>query len=200
MRDRIFTAALAVIALLVSFTATTFAAGAAGAAAPAEGSVLDLAKPVMDAVMNGQGWIAAALALVFATSLARRCAPGKAGELARGDLGGVVTAFLMSFGGAAATALAATGGAPSLDVFKVAAGVAMAASGGYTVLKKFAVPLLKAIQAKVPAWASPIVGMLIWVCERPDVIGKARAAGDAAVKAKPAPGVAGVTGAPKDWP
>lgn len=200
MKDRFLTLVVVALVGLFSFAGSTAAFAAGGAAAPDDGSLVELAKPVLDAVMSGQGWMGAAMALVMAVALARRYAPGKLGELVRSDAGGVVTSFLMSFGGAAATALAATGGAPSAAILKTAAGVAMAASGGYVALKKLAVPFLRKLQGKVPAWASPILGMLIWICERPDAIGKAKAAGDAAVKAKPAPGVAGVTGAPKDWP
>jgi hypothetical protein len=197
MKDRILTAVVVAGVALVAFMSTSWAAGAA---APEDGSVVDLAKPVLDAVMNGQGWMAAAGALMLAVALARRYAPGKAGELVRSDAGGVAASFLMSFAGAAATALAATGGAPSLDVLKTAFGVAAGASGGYVALKKLAVPALRLLQSKVPAWARPLVGMLIWVCERPSAIGRAKAAGDAAVKANPAPGLDGVVGKPERWP
>lgn len=196
MRDRALTILAVAFVAMVSFTGTALAAGAV---TPDDGSLFDLAKPVLDAVMNGHGWLAAAAALVFVTALARRYLPSVSPKFAwvGGDVGGTAAAILMSFGGALATTLAG-GGAPSLEMVKMALIVAIGAAGGYTMLKKFAVPLLRAVQSRVPAWAKPIVGMLIWVCERPDVIGRAKAAGDAAVKAKPAPGVAGIAGAPRE--
>ena len=189
--DRMLTATIVAIVATISFTGSALAAGAV---APDDGSLLDLARPVLDAVMSGQGWMAASLALVMVVALARRYAPGAAGDFIRSDAGGAVTSLLMSFGGATATALAATGGAPTAAMLKTALGIALGASGGYVMLKKLAVPALRALQAKVPAWARPILALLIWVCERPDAIGRAKAAGDAAVKAKPATGLDGVLG------
>lgn len=178
---------------LVSFTATSFAASGAETASD---SLADLAKPVLDAVMSGQGFYAAALTLVLAVALMRRYAPKwapKAFGWVATDAGGVLTSFLMSFAGAMATTLAG-GDSPSLGMAKSAVGVALAASGGYVALKKLIAPALRAVQTKAPAWAKPIIGFLIWVAERPDAISKSIAAGDKAVAAKPSTGATGVTG------
>lgn len=182
---------------LVSFSTTAFAAANADEAGA---SLVDLAKPVLDAVMSGQGFYAAALTLVLAVALMRRYAPKWAPKLfgwVASDAGGVLTSFLMSFAGAMATTLAG-GDAPSFGMAKSAVGVALAASGGYVALKKLIAPALRVLQVKAPAWAKPIIGFLIWVAERPDAISKSVKAGDAAVAAKPSTGAAGVTGAPRE--
>lgn len=187
---------LALFALL-GFAGT---ASAANAAAPEDGNILDLAKPVFEAVMHGQGWLAAALALILCTALARRYLPKlNRFKWVASDAGTTLTAFLMSLGGGFATAFAA-GAGPSLAVAKTAFGVALGAAGGYQALKHLVAPVLRALRDKLPAWARPGLDMVLWMFDRPSRNEAAAAAGEAAVKANPAPGVAGLVGEPKDWP
>lgn len=199
MFDKFFTMVLAALVAAFSFGAT---ASAAGAAASDEGSILELAKPVFDAVMSGQGWLAAALALVLTVGAARRYLPAwfpKRMGWIKSDAGSTLSTFLLSLGGAFATAFAA-GAAPSMLIAKTALGVAIAAAGGYQALKHLVAPLLRAMRAKLPAFTHPALDLILWIFNRPTRTESAEAAGAAAVAAKPAAGAAGVVGAPANWP
>ncbi len=180
---------LALVALtLVSFTAAAFAAGAV---VPEDGSLLDLAKPVYEAVMHGQWWLGASLALVLCVGLFKRYAPAKAQEWAHSDVGGSILVLAGSFGGALATGLVAAGtNALTPGLAWMALKVALAAAGGYSLIKKLLGPLV----AKAPAWMQPILGMLMWVFDSKPAITKAEEAGKEAVEAKPAAGIEGVVG------
>jgi hypothetical protein len=184
---RILSFATLFVIFLAAFAGTAFAAGAV---APADGSLLDLARPIFDAVMHGQYWIAASLALVMLTALARKYGTGKLPFLATGA-GAAILVLVGSFGGALATALLA-GSAISLGLAFTALKVAFAAAGGFSLAKSLVAPLLRKIQAKAPIWAQPIFGILFWAFERPEALATAEAAGAAAVKAAPAKGAAGV--------
>lgn len=199
MRDRIFTIALAAIALLLSFSASAFAAGAV---MPDDGSLLDLARPILAAVMSGQGFYAAALALVLCVAAARRYlpkwAPAKFGWLLS-DAGTTAATFLMALGGAMATALSA-GAVPTIAMAQIALGVAVAAAGGYQALKHLLAPLLRSLRDRAPAWSHPAFDLVLWVFAKPDPIATAETAGDAAVAAKPAAGAVAIVGKPREIP
>lgn len=204
MMDKFFSMLLAVLVAVLSFGATA-TAFAAGAAAPVDGSILDLAKPVFDAVMAGQGWLGAALALVLVVTAARRY--GKEHFPFLGSkLGGAVLNLLLSFGGAAATALAA-GAAPSAGLAFTALKVSIAAASGYELVKELLAPALRALADRLP-WAGAraavhaLLNFALWAFEnrRKAVIAKAEAAGEAAVVANPPGGAAAVVGEPKTWP
>lgn len=177
-------------------------ASAASAASPDDGNLLDLAKPVFEAVMHGQGWLGAALALMLIVAAVRRYLPkwfpSRFGWLTSGA-GTTASTFLFSFGGALSTAFAA-GAGPSFALFRMASLVAMTAAGGYEALKYFVAPLLRKLRDKLPAWMRPGLDLVLWMFERPDPVAKAEAAGDAAVKANPPAGVIAITGKPVDWP
>lgn len=193
MRSTIITAVLVVLVVLLSFTATTFAANGAEAAGA---SLLDLLRPVVDAVLGGQYMLAGALALVGAVAAARRYAPW---EWTRSDWGAPVLVLAGSFG-ATLSATIAAGATPNLETFKTAIGVAVGAAGGWKLAKELLVPVLRRVQDKLPARLRPLMTVLLWVFENPGAarIAKAEAAGAAAVKAHPAPGVSAVVGKVKD--
>ncbi len=187
-----------VLVFIFSFAGTALAAGAV---APADGSLLDLAKPVLDAVMHGQWFLAAAGALVLTAALAKRQLAPHVPWL-RTDWGAALLVVVGSFGGAVFTALVAAGpgAVMSSALAYTAIKVALAAAGGYSLLK----PLIKLAQAQAPAWLQPVLAVLAWVFESgigtsPDVAA-AEAAGDVAVKAKPPTGAAGIVGKPRDIP
>lgn len=202
MRDKVISLCVAVFALIVSFGATAWAAGAA---APEDGSLLDLAKPVFEAVMSGQGWLAAALALVFAVTAARRYGAGRVPFLGS-KLGGAMLNLLLSFGGAAATALMA-GAAASFALAFTALKVSVAAAMSYELIKELVAPMLRSLVDKIPSaklrsLLHAGLGLILWAFENRGKasIAKAEAAGDAAVAAKPPGGVAGVLGEPERFP
>lgn len=189
---------LAMVVMFLSFTglSVAFATGTelVRVAAPevAEPGLLDLAKPILEAVRSGQGFAAAALALVFAVAAVRRYASPRFPWLAS-DVGGTLLNLLASLGGALATALAA-GTAPSLGLLASALGVAFAAAGGYSAAKRLLAPLLEKLKSKAPAWAAPIFDLALWVFAKPSAVAKAEAAGAAAVEAHPPGGLEGIAG------
>lgn len=196
-------AALSVIGLLMlGFVGTAFAQSQA---MDDQQSLLDMARPIFDAIMSGSYLAAAAFALLASVAAFKRYAPGRAGAFARSDVGGVATTFLMSFFGAAATSLLAFKGwaGMSLAMLKMSAGVAFLAIGGYVGIKKFLLPLLAPYLAKLPAWAQPGVKLLLWFFDRHDPaereLAKAKAAGETAVAESPPQGAESVTGKPEEF-
>jgi hypothetical protein len=195
---------IAPFSLLLAFLGVVFAgfltsANAAGTMAPEEGSLLELARPIFDAVMQGHYIASAALALVFVVALVKRYAPAKFSPYVHSDAGGALTTLLMAFGGALATAT--VGGAPwTWAMMWTALGVGLAAMGGYTAIKRlFVVPLLRPLRDKLPVWARPVLDMVLWMFDKPvEATAKATAAGVVAVAEKPAAGVDAVTGEAKD--
>lgn len=187
----------ALVLFLFTFSATAFAAGEV---TPTDGSLVDLARPIFDQVMAGH-WIAAsALALVFVVAVAKRYAPGKAGEFLHTDAGGSLATLLMSFG--SALGLATVGGAPwTWGMLVTAMTVAFAAAGGYALIKKLIVePLTKSAwyNTKAPLWLKSALSIVLWMFDRRVAETKAVAAGQAAVEANPPTGVSGVVGDPTE--
>ena len=188
---------------LAGFTATAFAAGQV---TPDGGSLLDHAKPVMDAIMHGQAWLAASLAVVFLCAATRKYLPDQyGGKFARGDVGGVLLAFLMAFAGAVATALTA-GGAMSTALALTALKVGLGAAGGYTVLHKLATALVatKWYQDKMPAPVKAVVAFVLSLigssaAARAKVVAKAEKAGTDAVAKNPGKGADSVIGKPEEF-
>lgn len=193
----------AIVVAFFSFTGTALAAASVAAAVPPDGSVLDLAKPVFDAVIGGHPLLAGALALVLLVTLARSYAP-KAWKLDT-DAGGTALTFLGSLGTAVAAAIAA-GTLPGWGLMSSALVFAASASGGYTAMRRLAVPVLRWVESKVPAkirpLVSPLFNIVLWAFERSgaQTIAKAEAAGEAAVQAKPAEGAAGTAKIGKSFP
>lgn len=188
---------LAMIAL-VSFTATAFAATAA---AGDDGSLLDLLRPVFDAITHGQYYLGVALALVFLCTLARRYGSERFPFLAT-KMGAAALVLVGSFGGALATGLAAIGtNALSWALVLGASQVALAAAGGYSLLSNLLVdPLLASdwYKTRAPAWFKTLMSVVMWAFTKPDAVKTAEAAGDAAVKAAPAQGLEATTGKPTE--
>ncbi len=172
----------------------------AGNAVPEDGSLLDLARPVYEAIMGGQWWLAAMFGLIFATTAAKRYAPGKLKGYINGDIGQPVTVLVLSFAGAASTALLAAGpGAVlTMGLAWAALKIAVAATGGYQMLKQLLAPLIQKLAAKAPSWMQPIFSVLLWVFSKPSAIAKAEKAGDDAVAANPPTGTP-VPGEPKEF-
>lgn len=174
------------------------AAGATGE----EGSLLDLARPVWDAIMHGQYWLAASLALVVAVTLFKRYGhllSPKLAAFSHSDAGGALMTLLMAFGGALATGLAAVGVSATLSMAMAwtALKIALTAAGGYTLIRKLIVePVLKPLAAKAPPWLQRILELVFFLFDKPQPIKDAEAAGDAAVAANPAGGLTGTIGKP----
>lgn len=185
-----------VVTLLIAFTASAFAAGAV---LPEDGSLLDLARPVYEAVMAGQYLAAVCLALILSVALLKRYAgDGKLGAFVRSDLGGMITTFVMASAGALASASLA-GASWSLTLLKMGAGVGVAAIGAYKVIKILLSSLTSASwYQKAPTWVKAAMGALLWVVDKREPVKVAEAAGEQAVKDNPPTGADGVTGGPTE--
>lgn len=197
MRNTIQTVAGAALAFVLCFTATAWAAGTVS---PDDGSLLDLIKPVYEAIMHGNLWLAAALAVVLLTAATRRYLPDAwGGKYARGDVGGMLTAFLLSFAGAVATTMAAPGAVMSGMVMLAALKIGGFAVGGFVALHKLATAFVASswFQTKAPAWLRTVLGTLLALIGS-SAIAKAEAAGNKAVDNTPAGGITSVVGVVKE--
>lgn len=174
-------------------------AHASSTVAPADGNLLDLARPIFDEIMKGHYIAAASFALVLSVALLKRYAPGKLSTYVHSDAGGALTTLFMAFGGALATAT--MGGAPwTWGMCWAALGVGVTAMGGYTAIKKlFVEPLLRPLMARAPAWSQPLFALVMWIFDKSTLATKsAEAAGTVAVAANPGAGADAVTGPAKD--
>lgn len=171
--------------LLFLFASTSSALAADAASDP---SLFDAGKAIFDAVMHGQWWAAAALGVIMACAAARKYMPASWKEGTKGDIIGTSMAFVMAFAGAIATWAVAPGAAMSAGVALTALKVGAAAIGGYTAIHKLAQWLMA--WGKMPAWMLPILKMVTMIIGS-NAVKKAEAAGEAAVKADPAKGMAG---------
>lgn len=185
---------IAFLAFLATFTGVSVAL-AAGDAAVAEPSLLDLLQPVLTAAKAGQGVLAACLLLVFGVAAARRYGAKRWPWLA-GDAGGAALTLVGSFAGALATALAAGTGF-SFALAASALGIAFTASGGYSMVKRLLVPALRKLRDKLPGPARWALDAALWVFGK-DPVAEATKAGESAVAANPATGAAGIVGEPTD--
>ena len=179
-----FMAAL-VLLCLAGFTGTALAADAVSSTDP---SLLDAAKAVFDAVVHGQWWAAAALVVVLLCAGARRYMPAAWKTGTKGDIVGTGLAFLIASAGAVATVMLAPGAAMTAGVALTAFKIGVAAIGGYTLIHKVLGWL--STWGLLPSWAAPILKLLASLVGS-NAVKKAEAAGDKAVAAAPAKGLAG---------
>lgn len=198
---KLFTSLTVAAAGLVGFAATALATGAIDPQ-PGNESLFDLAKPVLDAVMNGNGWLAAAGALVLLVAATMKYGaprwPWLNSDFARSAL-----VFVGAFGGAVSTALLALGGSGMSGALAFTAlKIAITASGGYQGLKKLIVPALEWLKSKLPSWAafplSLLLAALNWALGSSSREAAAKKAGDDALKANPPGGIEAITGQPRE--
>jgi hypothetical protein len=150
----------------------------------------DLLKPVIEAVGRGDFALASVLVIIPAVALTRRYLPdGFGGKFARGDVGGMVAAFFYAAAGSSATALMAPGVHFTSSVALAALKFGLGAIGGFVALHKLAVALVatKWWNEKAPAPLKFAVSLVLKFIGS-DAQEQAKAAGDAAVKEKPATG------------
>lgn len=177
--------------LLAGFAGMAFAAGAP--TSPDDQSLIELMRPVLDAVMHGQWWIAAAAGLVLSVAAMRRYSDklGRFGKAVKTEPGIIATTFVLSFAGAALTALTAAGpgAVVSSALAMMSAKIAFAAVGGWMIIHKVATWAVATefYKTKVPAWIQSIIGGALALIGS-NAVKKAEDAGNAAVAANPATG------------
>lgn len=171
------------VCILLSFGAV---AHAASAVEPADGSLLDLLKPVLTAFQTGQYAYAGALALIVTVALVRRY-----GEAKYPWFGTDAGSAALVFTGALGTSCAASwsgGTSPTWASLWNAAGIALAALGGYAAIKKlFVEPYLTKLAAKGPAWLHKPAALILWIFQE---VAPDRAPAPAAAPAAAAPAAA----------
>jgi hypothetical protein len=184
MHQRIWGTVILILCVVGGF------ATAAYAQTVPEEPIIDLVRPVLEAVMAGNWWVAVAGALVLGTAATVRYAPW---AWVRTGLGKLALLFGFTYGGALLAGLAGTPMSVDLawSAFKLAAG----AGFGYSAVTT----LLKAVAGwgVAPHWVVRIALFLYDALTSKD-IKAAEAAGDAAVAANPPAGATGVVGEPKD--
>lgn len=193
--DRFAVHASVALFAMLGFTTTAFAATAV---TDPDSSLLDLAKPVLDAVLAGHGWLAAAGALILAAAGARRYLAPKVPFFATAA-GAVVLVFVGAYGGAVITGLAAAGTSTLTATLAYAAlKVALAASGGYAALRPIIVDLVEPFVVSRFPFLKPLFDLLSWAFDSSDVVKQAEHAGDDAVVKTPGTGASGVVGTPTE--
>jgi hypothetical protein len=172
------------VAFLITFSGTAYAM---------DDSWLDMAKPILDAVSNGQYIAAAALAVILGVAVLKKYGSARWPFLAT-DAGG----SLLVLGASAAGAFAASikeGVDVSWNLAWGSLMIAVTAAGGYSLFKRLVVgPVLRPLADKAPGWMKPILQMVLWIFDRPDVQAEAEAAGDKAVAESPGEGLGGIVG------
>lgn len=169
-----------------SFSCLSFF-GTHTALAQSNGELGELARPVLDAVMDGRYMYGFALALVLCVALIRRFGGARWPILASTEVAPLLI-LAAAFGGALATATSA-GEVVTGSVLYAALRVAVTAAGSYAILK----PLILKLQDKAPSWLDPLFVLLDVIFDskakaKEATIKKAEKAGDAAVKKSPAKG------------
>lgn len=189
---KILNAVPAAIVALVVFQGTAFAAQVVEA--PDAAALLDMARPVYEAILAGQYGVAAALCLVLAVGVLRRYAVPRVPFL-RSDAGGTLLTYGASFGGALATHLLAAGlSIPTGAMLLAALKIGFFAAGGFMTAKRLAMPLFTYLAGKSPPWLAAIILLVpklfdLVTGSKTATIAKAEKAGDAAVAAKPGVGL-----------
>ncbi len=175
-----------ILIFLGCFTGTALAQTAA--TDPATSEVL---RQIFEAVLHSRWWGAAAASVVGVCAAVRHYLPEDWKTSVKGDIVGVALAFVTAFAGAIANWALAPGADMSFDVLATAAKIGAVAIGGFTVVHKVIGWLMA--WDKLPAWLRPILAIIATVIGS-SAVKKAEAAGEAAVAADPARGMAGAIG------
>lgn len=190
---------LGILAVLLSMGGVAFAAETVD---PSADGSFDVAKSIFNAFSGGHYAYAGALGLILGVALVKRYLGPKIPWL-HSDVGGTSLTLAGSFATAMAAGLAAPTAIITWGLVKTSLLVGVGAAGGYSVIKKLVIePLIKPLQSKLPAWAQPIFGAVLWIFDKPEaaavVEAKADAAGAAAVTANPGQGVSAELGKPTE--
>ncbi len=200
MRFAVFALPVTAAAGLLSFATVAYAAAEV---APGDGSIVDLARPVYDALMAHQYGLMVTALIVLLVALARRWAPGRLGVFLHSDAGGALAALVAGAATAVGAALAVPGAHLTFGVVKGGVIAGIAAAGGYAVLKHlFVEPVLQKLVPLAPSWLQPLLQVVLSIFDHStapppaEVVAAATAAGAAAVATSPARGSVGVVGIP----
>lgn len=183
------------LAHTVAASATALSLHAAGVADDA--SLLDLLKPVYDALTGGRYAYGTVLGLIALTAVIKRYASI---DWLHTDTGGsalVATGALLA---ALATGLASPGAVITVSLMAGAFKAGLIAAGGYAFVKNV---LITPLLPHLPDWLQKVLSPILWVFDNSGkpaavVIAESVEAGAAAVEATPATGVIGIVGAPRD--
>lgn len=173
------------------------AAAATSLAVPDEASVLDLLRPVYDALTGGQYTYGTLLLIVAAVALTKRFVPL---PWLHTDTGGSVLVAIGTTAAALAVSAAIPGTQLSIGAVSAAFKAGIMAAGGYVFIKNVIItPLLP----RLPAWLQKILTPILWVFDgsmKPGEVAlkEAVAEGNKAILIKPSQGVVSIVGDAKD--
>ena len=158
--------------------------------------IQEAAAILMSSGMSGS--VKIAVLLMVAISLVRKVLGPKVAFL-RSDLGAVILTVGVGMAAAVANALIA-GSVLSWGVLGAAFTLSLQAAGGYTMLKKSLLPVLVALEGKLPnsmSWIFKLVTLSFGMFGI-EATKKAMEAGAAAVEANPPGGVGAIVGEPRN--
>lgn len=187
--------ALGLTAVLSAFAVVghRVASAATSAVVPDDASILDLLRPVYDALTGKQYALTTVLALIAAFALIKRFANV---AWLHTDVGGSTSVGVLATLTALAAGLVAPGTHVTSDSLLTAFKVGLTAAGGYAFVKNI---LVAYIIPKLPTWAQTLLNPILFAfngaAKPADVkLAEAIAAGTAAVVAAPAQGVSTIVG------
>lgn len=149
--------ALLILTFLAAFTGTALAAEAATGA---DGSLLDLLRPVYQAFSGGHYAYAASLGIIVVVALIKRESQS---AWLHTDVGGSLLTLVAAASTASAAALATPGAHLTLSLIESSLLVGVGAAGGYSMLKRLLAPLVLKLQARLPSWAQGSCRVVLWV-------------------------------------
>lgn len=184
--------AIALLSYKVGHAATAELTLAAGLPTD-DASLLDLLRPVYEALTAGQYALTTALALIALTALAKRYLGGALPWL-HTDAGGSLLVLVGAGATAAAAGLLAPGTHVTLGLLKNALFAGVTAAGGYAMIKNL---IITPVLPLLPSWLRTVLTPLLWIFDgsmKPQEVAIAAsvAAGVVAVETKPAQGVQGI--------
>jgi len=133
----------------------------------ADGTVLTLLRPVIDAFVAGRYVLMIALTVVMLTGLFRKF--GSPTSWVHTTPGGTLLALLTSSATAVAVTLAVPDAVVTWNLLWTALMVGVTSAGGYVVIKNLLIdPVLRPLSLRAPIWSLPLFKAVFWIFDKPD--------------------------------
>lgn len=173
------------------------AAAATSLAVSDEASILDLLRPVYEALTGGQYAYGTLLAIVAAVALTKRFVPI---AWLHTDTGGSVLVAIGTTAAALAASVATPGAHVTLSGLSAAFKAGLLAAGGYVFIKNV---VITPLMPRLPVWLQKILTPILWVFDgtmKPSAVALKESidAGNNAIILKPVQGVVSIVGEAKD--
>lgn len=173
------------------------AAAATSLAVPDDASVLDLLRPVYEALTGGQYAYGTLLLIVAAVALTKRFVPI---DWLHTDAGGSVLVAIGTTAAALAASVATPGAHVTLAGLSSAFKAGLLAAGGYVFIKSV---IITPLMPRLPSWLQKVLTPILWVFDgtmKPAEVALKESidAGNKAIVIKPPQGVVSIVGEAKD--